>query len=409
MKKIIGLLVLVLALAAFAACGNNEQEVEDITLTLWHWDTNMQAQYEVIFEEFYRQTGYRVVQQIVPWADYWTNLASSLEAGEGPDIMWMDHLNAVTYMPSGLLLNLNDFYLDMSGFHRSLYDPFIYNGSLYGVAVFFDTIALFYNKDIFDEAGVPHPPLRGWTWDDFREAAIALTLESGGEVIRYGVSFQTHLQTGTNNFIRQNGGEFINADGSAFNFDTPEALEAIQFWHGLIWEDGVALNPADPAWTNFFLNDLSAMEIHGMWRVAPKYEHLGDRLGIAHLPMRVQEANTVHSTAHAVNANTNHLEIVQQFMEFSTSSDLGNLFAPVLMPAHNDSQRLWFDNFPGLRTLSVFTEALDIARPLPVAAQNAGTVWALIGAELSRVYQLPEITMEDLAEISANTNAVINE
>ena len=85
------------------------------------------------------------------------------------------------------------------------------------------------------------------------------------------------------------------------------------------------------------------------------------------------------------------------------------MFAPVFLPTHNDSQSLWFDNFPGLPTLSVFTEALEISRPLPVAAQNAGAVWTLIGEELSRVYQLPEITMADLAEISDNINAMINE
>ena len=323
MKKIISLIVvLALAFGVFAACGGGGGSASGdgadggVTLTLWHWDINMQEQYEVLFEEFYRQTGHRVEQSVVPWADYWPNLATSLPAGGGPDIMWMNHPNAVTYVPSGLLLNLDDFNLDMSGFHRSLYDPFVYNGSLYGVAVFFDTIALFYNKDIFDEAGVPYPPHRGWTWDDLREAAIALTLESGGETIRYGVTFGTHVQAGTNNFIWQNGGDFMNADGSVFSFDNPQALEAMQFWHSLIWEDGVALNPIDPAWSNFFLNGLSAMEIHGMWRVAPKYEYLGDRLGIAHLPARVQEANTVHSIAHVANANTNHLEAVQQFMEF---------------------------------------------------------------------------------------------
>ena len=436
-KKLITFFVGVFALAFLAACGGGgaatppaaadtpaapaaqapaaadtadaDDTVEGATITFWHWDINMQEAYELLFAEFYNRTGVTVEQSVVPWADYWPNLATALPAGGGPDIMWMNHPNSVTYMPTGLLLDLTDFNIDMSGIPSALYAPYIFEGRLYGVAVFFDTIALFYNKDIFDEAGVPYPPHRGWTWDELREAAIALTYRSGGEVVRYGISFGTHVQGGTNNFIWQNGGEFQNADRTAFTFDNPESLEAIQFWHRLIWEDGVALNPIEPGWTNFFLNGLTAMEIHGMWRVAPNYEYLGDRLGIAHLPMRVQEANTFHSVAHVANANTQNLEAVRLFMDFSASQDAGDLFAPVFLPAHRDSQELWFDNFPNLPTLTVFTEAAEFARPLPIAAQNAGAVWTLVGEELSRIYQLPEVTMEDLAEISANITALIHE
>ena len=412
MKKIFALLaVIVLVFSIFTACRRNEdaEEAEPITLNLWHWNINMQEQYEAIFEEFYRQTGHIVQQTVMPWSDYWPNLATALPAGNGPDIFWMNHLNAVSYMPTGLLKNLDDFELDMSGFKSPLYEPFMHNGSLFGIPLFYETIALLYNKDVFDVSGVAYPPRRGWTWEEMRETANLLTERVGDITIRYGISFGTGLQAGTNNFIWQNGGEFMTSDGSAFTFNTPQALEAMQFWHDLIWEDQVALNPNNPAWGNYFLNGLSAMEIHGIWRVALAYEYLGDRLGVAHLPMKTQEANTVHGIAHVFNANTRHTEAVQQFMEFTASRYTGDLFAPVFLPAYTASQHLWFANFPDLPQLVVFAEAVDIARPLPVAAKNAGNVWSHATEELSRIYQLSEITMEALREISESLTAMIHE
>jgi multiple sugar transport system substrate-binding protein len=427
-KKVISALFGALAVALLSACGatgggssptetpqasseagTEAATVEGSSLSFWHWDINMQEQYELIFAEFYEQTGILVEQSITPWGDYWTNLATALPAGAASDIFWLNHPNAVTYVPSGLILDLTDFNLDMSGFVPALYEPFVSEGRLYGVAVFFDTIALFYNKDLFDEAGVPYPPHRGWTWDEFRDAARQLTQVEGNEVMVYGAAFTASLQSGSSNFIRQNGGEFLSDDRTRFHFDSPEILEALRYWHDMIWVDGVALNPAEPGWGNFFLNGMSAMEINGMWRVSTNYEYLEDRLGVAHLPMRSREANTFHSVAHVASASTQNPEGVRLFMELSTTNTLGDYFAPVFLPTHDDSQQLWMDRFPALN-LNVFTEAAEIARPLAVPYMNAGAVWTFGEQEMSRLFSVAdEITMEALTEITNNMNEMIHQ
>jgi len=388
------------------------REFEGTTLTFWYWDINMQDQYNMMFEELYNRTGIRVEQSITPFGDYWTNLQTALPAGAGPDVMWMNHPNAVSYIPSGLLLDITDFNLDMSGFVSSLYMPFSRDSRLFGVPIFFDTHALFYNKNIFDAAGIPHPPQRGWTWEEMRETAIALTETVGNEVMVYGLGFAFSTQSGTNHFIWGNGGDFMNAERTHYEFNRPENVEALQFWHDLIWVDGVAPNPQEFADFNnlgqLFLNDMMAMEIMGMWRMSVYHGYLGDRLGIAHLPHNGTETNTFHNLAYVASANTANPEAVQAFMEFMTTSTAADFVAPVFLPAHTDSQQLFFDLFPDIDAY-VFTNVLEYARPLPIASLNAGPVFTFVNQDMQRVFMSEAITAELLQSVDDAANEMIHE
>jgi len=387
------------------------REFEGVTLTFWYWDINMQDQYNLMFQELYNRTGITVEQSITPFADYWTNLQTALPAGAGPDVMWMNHPNAVSYIPADLLLDLTSFNLDMSGFVSSLYMPYSRDGRLYGVPIFFDTHALFFNKDLFDAANMPHPPERGWTWEEMRETAIAMTETVGNEVMVYGLGFAFSTQSGTNNFIWGNGGDFMNAERTHYEFNRPENIEALQFWHDLIWVDGVSPNPQEFADFNnlgqLFVNNMMAMEIMGMWRIAPYHAALGDRLGIAHIPNNGTEANTFHNLAYVASANTQHPEAVRAFMEFMTTSDAANFVAPVFLPAHNDSQQLHFDLFADIN-LRVFSNVLEYARPLPVASLNAGPVFTFVNQEMQRVFMEDAITAELLQQVDDAANDMIH-
>ena len=387
-------------------------EFEGVTLTFWYWDINAQEAYNNMFEEFYNRTGIIVEQSITPFADYWTNLQTALPAGGGPDIMWMNHPNAVSYIPTGLLVDITDWNLNMSGFVSSLYEPFSRAGSLFGVPVFFDAQALYYNKDIFDAAGMPYPPERGWSWDEMRETAIALTEKVGNEVMVYGLGFPFSTQSGTNNFIWGNGGDFFNSDRTLYEFNRPENIEALQFWHDLIWVDGISPNPTEFSEFNnlgqLFLNNMMAMEIMGMWRVAPYYEQLGDRLGIAHLPNNGTEANTFHNLAYVVNESTQNEGAVRKFMEFMTTSDAGDLLAPVFLPAHSDSQALHFEKYSDI-AMHVFADVMQYARPLPIASLNAGPVFTFVNQEMLRVFMADEITAELLQSVDDAANEMIHQ
>jgi len=421
MKKTLLALVFIGVLAfALTACGRatpgtaGGSDGVEATLQFWFWDGAMEEAYQAMFATFSEQNpGITIQYSITPWSDYWTRIQTALPAGAGPDIFWLNHANAVSYMPSELLMSLDDMNLDFSPFASSLYQPFTLNGTRYGVPFFFDTIALLYNKDLFDQAGIPHPPRRGWTWEELREAALALTIVEGGEIIQYGISFSTGNQSGSGNFILQNNGHMFNADRTAFDINNAGAIEALQFMYRLIFEDQVAPTPVENAQLNnqgqLFMNGMIAMESIGLWRVSPYYEFLGDRLGIAHLPSRQREAAAVHNLAYVSYANSPNAEAVRLWMEFATTQQHGDYIARVFLPAHAASQPLWFERFSDL-DVEVFGEVLEYAFPLQIASQNAGPVGTAIDQEFERLFMGEEgITPEALERMNEAINAVINQ
>jgi len=419
MKRTLLALVLI-GVLALTACGGSTPgsaggaDGTEATLQFWFWDGAMEEAYQAMFATFSEQNpGITVQYSITPWSDYWTRIQTALPAGAGPDIFWLNHANAVSYMPSDLLMSLDDMDLDFSPFASSLYQPFTLNNTRYGVPFFFDTIALLYNKDLFDQAGIPHPPRRGWTWEALREAALALTIVEGGETIQYGIAFSTGNQSGSGNFILQNNGHMFNADRTAFDINNAAAIEALQFMHRLIFEDQVAPTPVENAQLNnqgqLFMNGMIAMESIGLWRVSPYYDFLGDRLGIAHLPSRQREAAAVHNLAYVSYANSPNAEAVRLWMEFATTQQHGDYIAQVFLPAHADSQPLWFERFSDL-DVEVFGEVLEYAFPLQIAAMNAGPVGTAIDQEFERLFMGEEgITPEALERMNEAINAVINQ
>ena len=428
MKKFLALsLVLVIVLAACGggtpaagggqapAAGGGEQAPagEQVTLQLWFWDAVMTDAVNDIIADFRTSNpDIDINISVTAWADYWLNLQTSLPAGAGPDMFWTNHPEANNYMPSGLLMDLEGFNLDLSGFDPMQYQPFTFEGRLYGVPKFFDTIALFYNKAIFDEAGVPHPPHRGWTWEDALEAGQALTVIEAGEVMQFGLGLAHGVQTVTGPFTFQAGGHIFNPDRTAVDINNPGALEAFRFIHDAMFVHRVSPNPVENATLNvqgaLFVNRMMAMEVHGMWRAAPYFEALGDDLGIAHLPRGpVREANTFHNIAYVVSAATEYPDAVAAFLRYATTAAHGDIVAPVFLPSHNDSQHLWFENFPTLN-LHVFAEAMEFAEPLQVSSINSGPVFTVMGQEFERAFmENEEITAEVMEEINTAINTVI--
>jgi len=146
------------------------------------------------------------------------------------------------YAARGLLENLNPYIrrdgYDLSDFYPGLIDTFTYEGSIYGFARDNDTKVVFYNKTLFEEAGLPYPA-SGWTWEGLRQASIGLTKREGGEMTQYGFAFEPNDWWRL--WVWQGGGEVYDDDFAATRtvIDSPEAIEAIQWLADLVNIDKV--------------------------------------------------------------------------------------------------------------------------------------------------------------------------
>jgi multiple sugar transport system substrate-binding protein len=174
-----------------------------------------------------------------------------------PDVLMLDNPDLQQIAATGALAPLDDFGLSGDGYAEGVIDASTYEGKLYGLQPITNTIALFYNKDLLDEAGVAPPQ----TWADLRAAAKTLTKGK-----QYGIAFSAPANyEGTWQFLPlmwSNGGD-------EKNIATPETAEALQLLVDLV-NDGSA-SKSVLNWTQADVNDQfkagnAAMMINGPWQ-----------------------------------------------------------------------------------------------------------------------------------------------
>jgi len=169
--------------------------------------------------------------EVTPWDQYWTLLEAAATGGTLPDVFWMHSNSSQRYMAAGMLMDLTD-RLAASGvslaenFPAGLVDLYSLNGRVYAIPKDIDTIGLWYNKTLFDEAGLAYPD-ETWTWDTLKDAARKLTDKEKG---RYGMDFRPNdSQQGWENYIYENGGFVISADKKRSGFDDPATIAALEW------------------------------------------------------------------------------------------------------------------------------------------------------------------------------------
>ncbi|WP_127594278.1 ABC transporter substrate-binding protein [Paenibacillus lautus] len=380
MKKRMSVLISVLFVltALLSACGggnasggNNGKKVINVAL----WDENVRDTLDKsikIFNEKHPNVEVKVTY--TPWADYWTKLKTSLAGNSGPDVYWMNGPNFHSYASSGLIKDLSPLIeqsgLDTSVYTEALFDMYTYQGKLHGLPYFQDSVGLFYNKELFDKAGLPYPD-DTWTWETVEENAAKLTDKSNGI---YGYITPIDSQIGYYNYIAQAGGFVISDDKKTSGYDTPEALSAFKWQQSLI-EKGYSPNAQQQLETKsrqLFGSGKAAM-FPGISVNSPElYKLLGDKLGVAVLPAGKEKASIVHGLSWAINGKTKVEQESWELIQILSGKEGQELLADsgFSMPAYKGTEGGWLKSIPSL-DLQVFVDSLEFAVPYPVSQKTA--------------------------------------
>jgi multiple sugar transport system substrate-binding protein len=359
------------AAPATSAPATSSPAAEPVTITYAFWDANQQpaidkqiAAYQALHPNVTVQT------EVTPWTDYWTKLQTALAGGAGPDVLWMNGPNFPVYAAAGALAPLT---VDVSQYPQSLVNLYTYNGQLYGVPKDFDTIALYYNKALFDKAGVAYPT-GDWTWDDLRAAAKKLTVTKNGKVTQAGFAAIPSFQEVYFDLMFQNGGQPLSADGLKSNLADPANCDALQFLYS-IQKDGSSLSAAEMQsnqWEvgNLFGAGKIAMDFGGSWRVLP-FSQASKDIDVAPLPKGKQQATVIHGVGQAVWAGGPHKDAATDFVTWLGTKDAQTIFAneSANIPAMNGLQEKWVSSVPTIK-LQTFLDELSYAVPLPVTPKG---------------------------------------
>lgn len=352
---------------------------EEVTITYGFWDT---AQEEAVKKqlEAFKQVfpNITVEPQIVPWADYWTKLQTGVAGGETFDVFWINSASLPVYASKGALLPITQIVggdgIDTSQFAAPLVEMYTYQDVHYGIPRDFDTIALFYNKDLFDAAGVDYPT-DAWTWDDFRAAAEKLNNKDSGI---FGAGLQTSWQENYYNFIYQNEGKLLSDDMKTCLINEAPDVEAIDFLTGFFRDEltpSIAVQQSNPVADTLFPAGQVAMMTGGSFR-AGTYAKADANIDVAPLPKGKVQATLTHGLANVIWANgasaAASLELVKWLAGSDAETILGESGATI--PALADHQDAWLKANEKMNA-QVFIDALDYAQKVPDPA--VGFEWQI--------------------------------
>jgi multiple sugar transport system substrate-binding protein len=251
-------------------CQKEEAIVEKKTIRFTTWGSPASNQvYQDVVDAFERENpDLRVELMMLPWSDYHRKILTMVAAGSKLDVMRLAHSYFPQFMEKGALLPLDSHIdrdkgeIDLDDFYpEALRGCRADDNQLYGLPVDIAGWALFYNRGLFDEAGLPYPD-ETWTWETLLDMARKLTrdLDDDGIVDQYGVYVKVKMGM-IELLAGQSGATILNGDNSKATFNTPEGRAVVQLLHDLIVKHKVVPPPEFRADQNVFAAQKVAMVI----------------------------------------------------------------------------------------------------------------------------------------------------
>lgn len=294
-RKLLAATLTTAMVLSLAACGGGSSSSSDAAasgsgasgsgeLQVNIWDNNQLEGLQKIADEWTEESGVKVKINVVDWDNYWTLLEAGASGGQMPDVFWMHSNTAQMYMENDLLLNLDDYIanddaIDLSNYYEGVVDLYNCddNGSQYALPKDHDTIALLYNKAIFDKYGVEYPT-DDWTWENVRDAAAKIS-EAGKADGVYGYAINTsNNQDGWYNIIYDYGGQVITDDHKGTTIGSDEAKAGMEMMRQILEVAAPQTVVAETGTDSLFNSGLAAMITQGSWMINTFYkaEHHDD-------------------------------------------------------------------------------------------------------------------------------------
>lgn len=341
--------------------------------------------------------------QTASFDEYFTRLQTQIAGGTAPDTFEINYENFVAYSAAGSLLDLSslaeaDADFDPDRYYPRAYDVFQADATLYGLPATFSDVVFFYNKELFDAAGLDYPS-PDWTWEDELAAAETLTDAEAGV---WG-DFQPIQFFEFYKVLAQNGGSFFNDEGTEVTFNSPEGVEAAEWLIDKVGD--VMPTEADMGGQDdaaLFKSGNLAMWHNGIWQFAGMADAPFE-WDIALEPGNVQKAHHFFANAVVGSATTEHPDETWAWIKFLTGSDEAvqvridaswelaavadqSLFAPYLEQTPPESREVVF-------------EALDNIVVPPVIEQQA-QMQDIVGQQLQRAV-LGEVSAQEALDTAA--------
>lgn len=289
-------------------------------------------------------------------ASYQDVLITELEAGTAPDVFWIPGTDIARFAEAGLILNLvdiaaadenfnaEDFYAGPMGFlTTSLVED---ESALWGLPRDVSAFAIYYNADLFDEAGLDYPGGENWDWDAFLEAAEEIS-SLGTDIYGFGMNA---WWANWGYFVNAAGSSFFNEDYTACGLNNDATVAGLNT-AAMMFDEGWAIPWGTDSEPPFLAGNVG-MFLNGRWATPGTLTNADFNWNVATLPIGPsgEATNWLFWGAYVVNANTENPEAAWELVTRLTNADvqgqIASLGANIPSRATDEAIELFLNTLP---------------------------------------------------------------
>lgn len=352
-------------------------------------------------------------------SEYNAKILTSAAAGALPDVMFVSAESYRQIVASGALMELTDLFdadYPFDDFIESSRTIMDIDGHIYGISSCTVSPIVYYNKDVFDAAGIDYPsadPATCWTIDEFRELAKQLTTED-----IYGVYGLETVQDTFNAQLLSNGGARYNEDFTQSVVNSEAAKEVFETIKAIRVEDGSAPDATTLASIGMSAAQMLetgkvAMLVDGSWALQ-ELAASGMNIGMAPLPNYGEAITTGQAHLHCMASTTPHKEEAWQFLQFLSGLEYqgalcnSGLWMPNRYSMYEgDNLEAWYNEDVHGDSYRSMLDYFMNAKVDPTALQKSAQARDILIEEADMYFKMDQDIDVTLANIDSRIDAAI--
>jgi multiple sugar transport system substrate-binding protein len=393
----------------------------ELTLFTWTEVDELQVNQELVKDFEKENPGVTVkINNISGSREAMQKLETMFSSKAGPDVMSLHGAYYIGFAQAGVLADLESFIskdpdFALNDIHPRLVDLCRYQGKLYSLPRYTSVYSLFYNKALFDAAGLTYPGKGAtWTWSDYLKAARALTKDTNGDgktdqwgciIDFWGARLYPWLWS--------NGADLMDKDRQKCVVDSAAAQESLQFLADLRLKYKVA-----PATTSTernealdrFARGTVGMYMSGPWDIQTLKRVNTLQWDVAPVPEKKAKATMLGTENYAVYAGSRHPQEAYKLFKFLLSARSQAIMADKLdkMPSRLSVLQGSYAADNAGYNRKVYVDALEYAQ-LPPNFPEYSQIEGLLQAELDRVWIGQETVPAGLKAATGKVNAKLTQ
>lgn len=363
-RPIIWCCIVVFLAFIFSGCTPKEEKTV-VQFASWGSKSEIDILKPIIYDFEKENPNIRVDFMHIP-QNYFQKIHLLFASNTAPDVIFINNLNLPVYANAGLLEDLSEY--NSPNFYPQAIKALSWKGRLYAVPRDVSNLVIFYNKSLFDRAGVSYPKA-DWTMSEFLDTAKKLTNSPSV----FGISFEEDVMFYLP-YLMSEGGGVLSDDLSSEIINEPKSQKGLNFYADLRKKYHVAplsSESASATMAQMFLQERLAMHLSGRWLV-PKYREEAT-FDWDIVPFPKGDAGSVvplDASGWAVAKSSKHKPEALKLINYLSSKESIEKMAQsgLIVPAREDAanSKYFLDNNKP-ENARAFLEVIQTSKPTPVS------------------------------------------